>query len=88
MVPQSDHFLSLLLGVTSKCKILILKLVVGSFSVRLSLLHVNRASAIVLAILLLLTLTTKHTMANMKGRMLNKVPLSRKSRCVSKIQNL
>jgi hypothetical protein len=50
MVPQSDHFLSLL------------------FRMRLSLVHVNRASALMLAIMLLLTLTKEHTMANMERR--------------------
>ena len=69
MVPQSDHFLSLLFHVTSKCKTLVLRLVIPLLSVRPLLLHVSRASAFTLAILLLLTLTMKHTMASIEWRM-------------------
>ncbi len=47
MVPQSDHFLSLLFRVTSKLKLVV---------------------PLMLAIMLLLTLTGKHTMANMEWR--------------------
>jgi len=79
MVPQSDHFLSLLFRVTSKCKTLLLKLVTPLLSVRLPLLRVNRASTFTLAIVLLLTLTRKHTLANMEWRMLDQALIQEES---------
>lgn len=59
MVPQSDLFLFLLFRVTSKCKTLVPKLVIPRLC-----LNSNRASAFLIAILLLPTLMPKHTLAN------------------------
>ena len=71
MVPQSDHFLSLLFRITSKCQTIVPKLLIPRRSLRSWLLHADRASAFLIAILLLLTLTTKHTMANMECSMIS-----------------
>jgi CHAT domain-containing protein len=71
IVPQSDHFLSLLFRITSRRKTLLRKLVIPHLRLRLLLLNANRASAFLIAILVL-TLTPKHTTANMECRLVDR----------------